>query len=442
MRHTPAPDRIATRDLTLDFSSLDTRPASLPASRSIEDRTYLDRVWEAWEGLMDWTRSPRGVTFFDLPIQPGLSERTRSTCSPLLGRDRQFVVIGIGGSTLGARGFVRALAPESERTVFFCESPDPHAVQDLLGKLDLARTSFVVTSKSGETVEVLALYTFFRERLEAQGLPTDVFLYITDPHLGVLRPLASREGAPSLPFPPRVGGRFSTLAAPGLVPALLAGLSPEGILAGAKRMRSILAPRGRPSTAFLRLVAKLLLLHEQYSHDAIVLFPYAYRLSDFTLWLAQLVAESVGKKNSRDGRVVHEGFTVVNALGPQDQHSQLQLFVEGPPGRIFLFLDIKETPGRYRISNAYLRRARPHARGTDLAELNRLESEATRATLAEAGRPILHVRLPSLTEGSLGALAFFMECLVATLGFALEINPFDQPGIARGKELLWNSLTP
>jgi glucose-6-phosphate isomerase len=365
------------------------------------------------------------------------------------------VVVGIGGSALGARTVREALlGPRwNERSseerdyypkLYVLDNVDPSTFGDLLEGIDLSKTLFNVISKSGSTAETMAQYLVLRRRVE-DALGPDAapghFLFTTDPSKGPLRRLAEREGVPSLAIPPNVGGRFSVLSAVGLLPAAVTGIDLKRLLAGAREMRDRCLVDDLADNPAGLLATLLHCADVDHGRNVHVLMPYANRLRAFALWFQQLWAESLGKRRGDGEAAVHVGPTPLPALGATDQHSQVQLFMEGPMDKVVVFLSIDDPGDPVTIPDAH-----PGLEGADylaghsLAELLRAERIATAEALRRRGRPSLTLNLARLDAETLGALFMLFECATVIAGGLYGIDPMDQPGVELGKQLTYGFL--
>jgi len=364
------------------------------------------------------------------------------------------LVLGIGGSALGAKALLNALRPpawnelDDESRDYFprltvLDNVDPSSVAGALKRIDPRRVLVNVISKSGGTAETMAQYLVIRAWLEeALGAAvTRHLVFTTDPARGALRELAQREGIATLDVPVDVGGRFSVLSPVGLLPAALVGIDIAALLAGARHAleRAEADQLGHNPAA---LYAALHWAADSRLRAGIhVLMPYTDRLREFAEWYRQLWAESLGKAVSRLGRSVESGPTPVGAIGATDQHSQVQLFMEGPHDKVITFLVVENLgdevaiPARDQLPSdlAYLP-------GHSLGELLRLEYEATAAALARMGRMSLTLRIPELSGETLGELFMFYQLATGYAGIWYDVDPFDQPGVELGKRLIYAAL--
>lgn len=356
------------------------------------------------------------------------------------------IVLGIGGSSLGALALRTALLPrdwnarskeqrDGRPRLHVLDNVDPRSVGGLLDLVALERTRVVVVSKSGSTAETMSQYLLVRERLRAAGLAAREHLaFVTDPKLGALRKLADAEGIPAFEVPANVGGRFSVLSPVGTLPAALLGMDVEQLVAGAADMRDRCAGdqlRGNPALAFAALQWRA---HQDAGQGTHVLMPYSDAFRDLAPWFVQLWAESLGKRTP-DGRNV--GPTPIAAVGATDQHAQVQLFMEGPTDKTVTFVDVEEhddlripdadgTPD----SLAYLR-------GRGFGELLRAEARATAGALAQMGRPTMTLRVSRADAWHLGGLFMFLELATIYAGELYGVDPLDQPGVELGKQLTY-----
>ena len=395
------------------------------------------------EGMTGW---------MDLPRQSDQVKKLLASARRKRGRFDDVVVLGIGGSALGTvalRGALlhpfHNLLPRRDRKglprLHVLDNVDPVFQSGLFDDvLDLPRTLFVVITKSGSTAETmsqfLTAYDTVAGCLGADRVAKHM-IAITDAHQGHLRPVADDLGLESYAIPEGVGGRFSVLSPVGLVPAALCGMDVRGLLAGAARMdeRCRVASLWRNPAALF--AATQYLADRKQDARVSVMMPYAQGLKEVADWYAQLWAESLGKARDRRGREVHVGPTPVKALGVTDQHSQVQLYTEGPYDKVVTFLTVDKFRLRLPLPKvpddlagceglAYLG-------GQSMARLFHAEQEATRIALCEAGRMNQTISLPRPDANALGQLFYLLEMATAVAGELYDVNAFDQPGVEAGK---------
>lgn len=327
-----------------------------------------------------------------------------------------FVILGIGGSALGplclAQTFGHLFKPSKLQVL---DNIDPTMIAEITDTITLEKTLFIVITKSGETPETLSQYHYFRKLTNEKNLDaTKHFLFITDPEKGQLREIARKENINTFEIPPNVGGRFSVLTPVGLLPAALLGINIRALIKGAKTQRNKFFSEDPAENLSFKLATIQYLLYKK-GHTINVLMPYIQKLFRFADWYRQLLAESTGKEG--------KGFTPINALGATDQHSQTQLYNEGPNDKLIIFLELEKFPNDIPIDEKIT-----------FGKLLNIELEGTRRAYTKNNRPNITITLNSLSEETLGELFLLMQGSIAFLGEFLEINAFDQPGVELSKK--------
>lgn len=342
-----------------------------------------------------------------------------------------FVLLGTGGSSLGPETVLRALKSSHQEPRFhFMDNNDPTWFQWLLQGLSPETTLFYVVSKSGKTPETISQFLASVEWAQKELDETDWkkhFVICTDPKKGDLRELASRLNLACLDVPSAVGGRFSVLTPVGLFPAAFAGLSLSAFLEGA---RSVAAWENKPldQNPCARFARSL--VENNKNHPITVLMPYSSCLQAFSRWFCQLWAESLGK----GGR----GFTPYPAIGTTDQHSQMQLYMEGPRDKVITLVHVRDSRGKLPLILPEKMSGLPafeELRNRSMSDLFEAEFRATRDALTNQGVPNCTIELDRVDEYSVGALFYFCEWATAMAGALMELNPFDQPGVEAAKVL-------
>jgi glucose-6-phosphate isomerase len=382
------------------------------------------------------------IGFPDLPSNRALADETVALARELDARFDNLVVLGIGGSSLGGRALVAALAhpqhnllPTARRTgmrVFFPDNSDPVTFDGLLSALDLAETCFATITKSGGTAETMAQHLVLRERCIVQfGMDgyRERCVLVTDPQKGALRKIAVADGLRALSVPSNIGGRFSALSPVGLLPAAAAGIDIHALLEGAAAMEARCRSGAALENPALLLAASLHLSDVQRGRRIHVVMPYADGLRDLSDWFVQLWAESLGKSEK-------VGPTPFRAVGATDQHSSVQLMMEGPKDKLVTFIRVANPRADVRIAvpEAYREHAEiAYLHGHTMAELIGAEQAATEAALRHAGRPTIRITIPRLDARCMGELLMLLELTTAYAGGLYAVNPFDQPGVEAGK---------
>ncbi|HJX18898.1 MAG TPA: hypothetical protein VJ437_12015 [Acidiferrobacterales bacterium] len=360
-----------------------------------------------------------------------------------LRRHQNVLVIGIGGSSLGAKALQQALQPQSAIAgtpqLYFVENIDPYFLQHLLSSLDAGSTAVLCISKSGGTIETVVQYLILRDWLTRQlgrKKATRHQWVITDPKSGWLRGLAEREGLPSLPVPPQVGGRYSVLSPVGLVPLAVLGADIEALLQGAADNAARCANADIASNPALEMAALCVLLDTHHSKRTAVMMPYIGRLQLFVDWYCQLWAESLGKWDRTRPGSTPAGTLPVRAMGAIDQHSQLQMYLESRHDKFFTFIQLEtcEVDLPVPLDSVDVPHF-PFLAGRSMAEVLDAEFRATRQVITDTGHPNMSIHLPALNAHVLGQLIDLYQRTTIYAGLLYGINPLDQPSVEIGKRL-------
>jgi len=401
-----------------------------------------DRVLEGHKCL-EKMRTSGEIGFYDLPDADiseilALAERCRADCDAV-------VVLGIGGSALGTTAVATALLHpwhnllSADRRgaprLFVLDNIDPTEIAALLDMLDPARTVFNVISKSGETAETMSQFLVAADWLKKSfgGRWTDRVVMTTGPAAGSSGQKLVRElGLTWLPVPENVGGRFSVLTPVGLFPLAVVGGDVRSLLDGAAAIRDrCLVPDLRANPAYT-LAALLYLLDTANGKHTAVLMPYSQLLRDVADWFCQLWAESLGKEN-RHGQKT--GQTPVKARGVTDQHSQLQLYLDGPNDKVIMFIGVDRVARDIDIPAALPEtEGSGYLTGHTMSRLLDAERVGTEVSLRNGCRPNLTISLPEVNAHTVGQLLFLFETATAMAGELYELNAFDQPAVQQIKD--------
>ena len=357
-------------------------------------------------------------------------------CEKISDEVTTIAVIGIGGSSLGAKAVYEFLKPveELKRKLYFFESTDPINVTEILSKLDVEKTHFLVISKSGTTVETFSVYKYI---YSLQNDP-DAYTFITDPG-SPLDAYAQSINASVLPLPDNVGGRFSVLSTVGLVPLAMCGVDIAALLKGAGIVKKSFFKHGYIRDILLRKAVYYAKNHTQYNINCI--FAYSETLKYFCEWYVQLWGESLGKHQRHSAFNV--GMTPIGLIGPKDQHSFLQLIMEGTRDKSVTFIKIKDFHENIVIPDITL----PHLENLDslnnlpFSELINMQCDSViEALLEKEDIPLDTITLPSVSEKHIGSLIFYYELLTSLVGELIDVNTYDQPGVEAGKIILKKKL--
>ena len=386
----------------------------------------LERLRAEYASGMPILRLPEARD--DLALIESHAQRLRNSFSEL-------VVLGTGGSSLGGQSLAALVdqgfgPPPGTPRLHFLDNIDPERFEGLFGSLGLRRTGFLAISKSGGTPETIAqLLVCLAGLREAVGEKQAGrhFSVITEPGDNPMRRLAGRFGITVLDHDPKVGGRFSVLSLVGLLPARVAGVDITAAREGAAQIVKTMLSASSPD-AFPPAVGAAIAVALRSHHDlsTTVIMPYVDRLAAFGMWFRQLWAESLGK----DGK----GMTPARALGTVDQHSQLQLYLDGPSDKMFtLIVAAQESKGRRIPFDLAADERLGYLAGRTMGDLLSAEQRATYDTLAAAGRPVRVIGLDAVDERALGALLMHYMFEVNIAADLLGVDPYDQPAVEDGK---------
>jgi glucose-6-phosphate isomerase len=387
--------------------------------------------------------------WLNLGYEQKLAADIQAYVQKVKGRFDDMVVLGIGGSSLGGYAMLRALlnpywnqlSNEQRQGLpryYFVENVDADQVVPMLALLKPERTLFVVISKSGTTAETMAAFMIAKDWLEKNldaAVVKDHIVAITDANKGVLRPVADQQGYQTFEVPDDVGGRFSVFSAVGLLPAALCGVDLNELQRGIRELDAVLQKPELENNPAAQGALIQYLLYERGKRIS-VFMPYSFRLASVSDWFVQLWAESLGKKSDLSGDVVHAGPTPVRAVGVTDQHSQVQLFNEGPNDKVFTFIQVEKPAQDITIPANQFNDVEDlnYLNGKPLSQLMTAEFESTRASLTTNQRPNMTLSIPQVDAYHFAQVLYLLEVQTAIAGALLEIDPFDQPGVELAKK--------
>ena len=348
---------------------------------------------------------------------------------------KTFVHVGIGGSSLGPEMLISALKKNNCQFVFI-NNIDPDEIFDQLNSIDYQDSLFYFVSKSGGTAETMASLAIITQWLLNKGIKENdlknYFVFATDTKKSELLDLGKKLSITLLEVPSDVGGRFSALTPVGFLPAFFAGIDVELLVLGAVEAQQ-LCLKDNIDNPLLACTQFLYNLKKEQKISQTVLMPYSSKLKSFSFWFTQLWAESLGKKNNLAGSEVFEGFTPIVAYGATDQHSQVQLFMEGPKDKAFIMIEVENFNHDFSLKNNLetpnLKKLAPYT----LSQLLQAELYGTLKALDKSTRPYIHLKITKNDEYHLGAMILFFEAMTALMGHFLNVDPFDQPGVEAGK---------
>lgn len=386
----------------------------------------------------------RGQHFHEIIDDKKTAAAIKQYAKDIKGEYDDIVVIGIGGSALGTICLQQSLKhlyenelerrPHSYPRLHVIDNVDPVIMAEIKDVLDLKRTLFIVISKSGTTAESISAFLYFREEVEKQSLAVNRhFVFITSEKGSVLHTIAEQETIRMFAHPD-VGGRFSVLSVVALLPAALIGINIDKLLAGAREMRDIFLSNNFAQNVPFQLATVQFFLSEK-GKNIHVMMPYAQKLVRFADWYCQLVAESTGKAVNRDGKHVYAGITPVKALGATDQHSQTQLYNEGPFDKLIMFVGVHHPAHTVKIPFHYKIKELEYLKDASFNELLEAERDATADAYTKYERPNLLISISRIDEQHMGQLFMLFEGATAFLGEYLNVDAFNQPGVELAKVL-------
>ena len=442
-------------EIRINFTNMMVQVIGPEHGISEEEITHLEpRVREIHTHLQA-QRTNGTLPFLNLPYQDELVKELTILREEQKGLWDNLVVLGIGGSALGGIALQRGLnhpfynlTSREERKgyprLFFSDNIDPDGFHALLTILDLKKTLFNVISKSGETAETMSQFLIVRDLLKKHLGQEEYLRHLiitTDRQKGRLREIVHKEPFLSFIIPDGVGGRFSVFTPVGLLPAAMTGVDIEALLAGAAFMDKK-CQREEVWRNPASMLALLLYLSDLRKGKSICVFmPYVDALKDVADWFRQLWAESLGKRFSLTGEIVETGQTPINALGVTDQHSQLQLYTEGPRNKVIIFAGVSTYHHEVPIPRDYRGlEGVGYLGGHTLNELIQAERKGTEQALTNNKRPNLTISVPAVNAFTLGQLFFLLEAATAYAGALYGINPFDQPGVEEGKNFTYGLM--
>tara|TARA_R110000868_G_scaffold313316_2_gene574293 strand:+ start:2373 stop:3704 length:1332 start_codon:yes stop_codon:yes gene_type:complete len=430
---------------------------SLPYTQSIEacfvdqigesglTRAAYDAVLDATQPALDWLKDAHAkdtLAILRVPERRDDLTRVREVAAFLLKDTTDLFIFGIGGSSLGAQAVAQltgwgtqSITAQSPR-IHIIDNLDAWVLQSALDAVDMRTTRFLVVSKSGGTVEPALQMFAAMSAIEAAGGAKYMkhhFAVLTEPAKGgkpnALRAVAEQHGFQTIEHDPRVGGRYAVLTTVGMLPAELFGLSMDAFRQGAASVVEPIIAGAAPAHVAPAVGAALsIALQRERGANLSVLMAYADRLDRFIAWHCQLWAESLGKQG--------HGTTPVRALGPVDQHSQLQLYLDGPRDKMFTIFRTGTAGEGPRAKVDFTKGTGFESLGgRSIGDLADAEARATIDTLVRNGRPVRTIMVPELNERALGAMFmhFMLETIIA--GKVIGVDPFDQPAVEEGKIL-------
>jgi glucose-6-phosphate isomerase len=415
-------------------------------------KQFIPKVIKAIQELAN-LKDQNIIGFTELPNDKKIKKDVEETFNKIKDWADTLVIIGIGGSSLGNKclhmalndycGFYKSKNSSPNKKVFILDNLCSSDIHNLLNQIDLKSTVFNVISKSGSTLESISNFLIFYDLVKQKcNKPVSKhFIFTTTVGKGDLYKLAKNEGMLTLNIPNNVGGRYSVLSAVGLLSALFADLDINAILEGAKLAYSYCwdnsienNPAATAALLYYLFIAKI----KKNSH---VFWAYSSKLDGLCQWFSQLWAESLGKCIMYRKRKIHIGQSPIPTIGPRDQHSLWQLYLDGPADKIYTLIKTKTYPYDVVISNDL-----PNLESFSLLKnysINYIvskEQQAIEFVLAQNGRPFICFELDKIDEYHMGQLLYLLEFITSLTGLMLKIDPFNQPAVEKGKIITYALL--
>jgi glucose-6-phosphate isomerase len=431
--------------ITFDPSNL--RADMVGNAHGLTNAEWRDQLKRAGDTVTSFRKgySQGAYGFPDLPGDRGTTKAILDYAAQVRGTYDTVCVVGIGGSALGAwaldcgmRGPHPVQGPFSKTNprLVILDNVDPTFIEQALASMDPKRTLVVPIAKSGSTAETVSTLLIVRAWCKNKRIAV-----VTSEGRGELKQLAVRENYPTFHLPDNVGGRFSVLSAVGLLPAALINIDIRKLLKGAALMTAQCWKPGADENPALQAALYQHAMLTRKSKFIQVAFPYSNHLWGTAFWFRQLWAESLGKAKNRKGEQVNVGQTPVAALGTTDQHSQVQLYMEGPNDKVFTFWAVEKFARKGAIPKVKTGfESFDYLGGQTLEKLIDAERRATGAALTENNRPNCTFTLNRVDEEHLGAFLQLMEFETAYMGELLDINAFDQEGVELGKRFTFSLM--
>ena len=372
------------------------------------------------------------VGYFKLPFQ----DTSKIKLYAETVKQTNIFVIGIGGSSLGSKAIYKFLKTSNQKLkqLIFLDTIDPLEINYLLAMANLEDSHFVLISKSGNTVEPISIFKYLSSKINIDKNNTTVIAGESSK----LHNFAKNNRLKFFSVPKDVGGRFSVFSAVGLVPLCMSGINIDELLKGARKVHESFFNKDFYYDHIINKARFLVENKSRFSNN--IIFSYSSVFSDFNKWYVQIWAESLGKKNQNGTR---QGLTPIALLGPDDQHSFLQLIMDGVRDKTVTFFKINN------LKDDSLIPSDPKFKEFDLDcidnksfnELINYQADATyEAILAEKDIPCDIITIDSVDEENIAMLMYRFQLLVSCVGSFLQINSYDQPAVELGKNILFRKL--
>lgn len=443
-----------TQQISFDYTHMLAETIGNQHGLTFEEIQRYQRHADDFHKTLKSDRETERIGFYNLPFHKKTARKVIGFAKDNYRKFDNFVVLGIGGSALGNIALLSSLKhpyynllSSKERSgyprIFVLDNIDPELVVPFLDTINPRKTLFNVISKSGSTAETAAQFLIITDLLRKYLGKKFIrnLVITTDPEQGNLRAIAEEYGIQSFDIPPNVGGRFSVLTSVGLLTAGFANININQLLKGATDMlKRCDTPDLFKNPAYLNAVLHYLGNTDK-KKSISVMMSYSSPLYYWADWYRQLWAESLGKNIDLQGNPVNVGQTPIKALGVTDQHSQVQLYTEGPNDKVFTFLTVEKYRKDVKLpkfKGSYS--SLDYLKGNKLSELFDAEMRATEYALAQRERPSCRIIFPQINEYTVGQFIMMYEIQTAFSGLLYNIDAFNQPGVEAGKRATYGLL--
>lgn len=449
--------------LRVDISRAKSSAVGKEHGITTDELQELQPVVESAHKTLQYEREQGIYGFWNLHRDNAAVENVKQAANRFLSHGfDNLVVLGIGGSALGATALFNALAPpyhnllskrrrKGHPRLLVMDNIDPTTFKVMLKMCPPEKTLYNVVSKSGGTAETISQLMIVLEVIErklGRDAVKEHVVVTTNPRSGdpknpasLLHLVTDEYGLEEFVIPKNVGGRFSVFTPVGLFPAAMLGIDVDGLLDGCAAMDTLCTTSDLAENPAYTLAAVHYLADTRKGKPMCVMMPYSDALRSVADWFRQLWAESLGKRYSLDGQEVFAGQTPINALGATDQHSQIQLYREGPNDKLITTVEVGSFGGALRVPEVLTSIGElDYLRGSTMNKLMAAELRGTIDALKISQRPVCRVLLPKVNESTVGQLLYMFEVQTAMAGRLYNVNTFDQPGVEEGKVIARNLM--
>lgn len=444
------------KDISVNISYCSAEKVGIENGFTQEELVEISKVVEKNHYVLVEERKSKKYGFYDLYKDVNTIRKIEQVAQNFLSKGYDnLVILGIGGSALGITALNTALNPpyynllprdlrKDHPRLFVMDNIDPETFSQMLSICPLENTLFNAISKSGETAETMCQLMIVLDKIEktmGKDKVKEHLIITTSPKTengpkSLLHPIAEYYNLIQFEIPLNVGGRFSVFSPVGLFPSAILGFNIQEIVAGCEQMDKLCSTPKLEENPAYQFSAVHYLLDRNKGKKISVMMPYSDKLKDIADWYRQLWAESLGKKYDTEGNIIHAGQTPVKALGATDQHSQIQLYREGPNDKIINIIEVKNLGKALNIPNILTEIPElDYLRGKSMNDLLEAELIGTRDALVMSQRPVLTIEMEEVREYTVAQLMYMLEVATAMAGKLYKVNAFDQPGVEEGKKI-------